>query len=337
MDRIERIKLIKEIQDKLQSKLIIYILGDRQGLETRIAPDSLQMINKHLIKLGEQERITLFLYSAGGLTITGYALVNLIREFCKEFNVVIPFKALSCATLIALGANKIIMTRMGQLSPVDPSINHPLGPVVQIPGQPSSKIAPINVEDVNSFIKLAKDEIGIKSEESLSKILEVLSEKINPIVLGAIYRSREQIAFLGTTLMGLHTNDEAKIKETVNILIRQRFSHDYIISRREAKNILNLNIEEPDKILESSILKLFNSYNDIILTEKPYNPELELGDKDQVISVFNRGVIESEITSHFFRTEKEIRRLQFSQPNMPPQSISQEKLLSEGWVEDKKI
>jgi len=50
------------------------------------------------------------------------------------FNVIIPFKALSCATLMALGADNILMTKMGQLSPIDPSIDSPLAPTAPIPG-----------------------------------------------------------------------------------------------------------------------------------------------------------------------------------------------------------
>lgn len=79
--------------------------------------------------------------------------MNLFREFCEELNVLIPFKALSTATLIALGANEIIMAKMGQLSPIDPSVQHALGPIVQMPGQPRGRIAPVNVENVNAFIE----------------------------------------------------------------------------------------------------------------------------------------------------------------------------------------
>lgn len=337
MEKKNRIELIKKIQKNNNSKVIVYILGDRQGLETKIATDSLRMLNKHLVAMGDQKKIDLFLYATGGITISGYTLVNLIREFCKEFNVIIPYKALSTATLISLGANKIIMTKMGQLGPVDPSITHPLGPIFQIPGQPSGRIAPINVEDVNSFVNFAKDEIGVKSEESLIKVIEILSSKINPIVLGAVYRSREQIEFLGSSLMEEHTKDEKKIKDTINTLVTQRFSHSYIFSRKEAKQILKLNVEEPSKELNKDILDLFNFYNEILALEKPYNPELELGEKNKDKVIFNRAVIESENITHFFRTQKEIQRIEVTQPNMPQQIIAQEKLISEGWVEDKKI
>lgn len=158
--------------------------------------DVFPIIHEHLMRIGKQETIELYLYSPGGITIVGYALVNLIREFCNEFNVIIPFKALSCATLNSLGPNELIMTPMGQLAPIDPSVRHPLGPVIQILGQPAGQIVAVNVEDVNTFVDLAEKEIRLNNEESMKKIFELLGTKIHPLALGAVQRAREQIAFL---------------------------------------------------------------------------------------------------------------------------------------------
>lgn len=338
MDRTDRMKLIEKIQKQRNSKLIVYIAGDRRGMETKIATDFFPMFHRHLTKIGVQKRIDLFLYSTGGITIAGYALVNLFREFCEEFNVIIPFKALSCATLIALGANEIVMTKMGQLSPIDPSFEHPLGPIVQIPGQPGGKIAPVNVEDVNGFIKLAQEEIGLSEEDSMKKVFEVLASKVNPLVLGAVQRSREQIVFLASGLMKRHITDEERIKKTVETLIRQRFSHNYIISRREAKEILGLNIIKPDKKLTTLIVDLFNVYNDIIMMDKPYHPEVVLGQDTEKVGEFNRAVIESINLTQVYRTKKEIKRIEVTQPGIPhPVAGYQERVLQEEWVEDNNI
>jgi hypothetical protein len=338
MDRKNRMKLIKEIQEKRNSHLVIYITGDRRGLETKIATDVFPMFHKHLTQIENQKRIDLFLYSPGGVTIAGYAFVNLFREFCDEFNVIIPFKALSCATLIALGANEIVMTKMGQLSPIDPSVEHPLGPIVQIPGQPVGKIAPVNVEDINAFIDLAKKEAGLSEEDSMKKVFEILASKVNPLVLGAVQRSREQIAFLASTLMKYHTKDEERIKKTVEILTRERFSHNYIISRREAQEVLGLNIVEPDDELTKLIVDLFSVYNNILMMDKPYNCETILGADNEKISDFDRAIIESINLTHVFRTKKEIKRIKVSQAGIPqPIEGYQERTLQEEWIEDNNI
>jgi hypothetical protein len=337
MNRCDRMKLIHELEQDRKSKLIAYITGDRMGLETKISPDIFPMLHRHLTRIGEQKRIDLFLYSTGGITIAGYALVNLIREFCGHFGVIIPFKALSCATLISLGADEIVMTKMGQLSPIDPSVQHPLGPVVEIPGRPPG-LASVNVEDVNAFIELAKKEVGLSEEDSMKKVLEILASKINPLVLGAVQRSREQIGFLASTLMKRHTEDQERIDKTLETLIRQRFSHNYIINRREASEILGLNIVEPSETLTEQIIALFDAYNEMIMMDKPYHPEVVLGKDDTRIVDFDRAVIDSSDLTHVFRTKKEIRRVAITQPGVPHPGVGyQERVLQDEWIEDNNI
>ncbi|PXF51713.1 MAG: hypothetical protein C4B55_04990 [Candidatus Methanophagaceae archaeon] len=182
MGRKERQNIIREIEQERESRVLVFITGDRKGLETRIATDSFPFCLEHLRQMGHQRQIDLYLYSTGGITMAGFALVNLIREFCDIFNVIVPFKALSCATLITLGADNIYMTKIGQLSPIDPSVNHPLGPHTSIPGQ-QAKLVPVNVEDVNSYFDLAKNELGLKDEESLVKVFERLSRDIHPLTM----------------------------------------------------------------------------------------------------------------------------------------------------------
>jgi len=338
MSRESRTDLIRGIEEARGAKLIVYITGDRRGMETKIANDIFPMFHRHLMHLGFQDKIDLFLYSTGGLTIAGYALVNLLREFCDELNVIIPFKALSCATLIALGANEIVMTPMAQLSPIDPSTEHPLGPVATMPGQPAGRIVPISVEDVNAFIGLAKKELKLKEENSLLKVFELLSEKIHPLALGAVQRSREQIEFLSKALMKLHTQDGDEIDEVINTLTRKRFSHDYIVSRKEAKENLKLNIIDPGSSLTRIIVDLYNEYNELLELDTPYHPETVLSSADSGVFTFYRGIIESSVTNHVFRTIKDIKRVQMPvQAPHPPVIGYQERLLEEGWFKENAI
>lgn len=338
MNRTERKTLIESIERNRESKVLVYITGDRRGLETKISGDIFPMIHKHLIQIGHQKKIDLFIYSTGGITIAGYALVNLIREYCDEFNVIIPFKALSTATLISVGADEIIMTPMAQLSPIDPSVQHPLGPIVQIPGQPGGQIAPVNVEDVNAFIDLAKQETHLKNEESMKMVFEQLAEKIHPLVLGAVQRSREQIAFLASNLMKYHCEDKNKIDSVVKILTRERFSHSYLIGKKESKETLGLNIVEPTEELSKTIIALFEAYNSILELDVPYNPELYLSESDSGIFDFHRGIIESSNLAHIYRTKREVKKVQMTQPGIPFPVIGyQERALQEGWVEDNAI
>ena len=185
MGKRERQELIKAIEEERGSRLLVYITADRTlpdgtPIGGQIAIDALPIIYSHLLRMGHQEKIKeldLYLYSTGGTAPAGYALVNLIRLFCHSFNVIVPFKAFSCATLIALGANKIIMSRTGLLSPIGPVFPSPFGLR--------------SIDDVLSYLELAKKEAGIGGEEGLSKVFDKLLVSVPPLILGASYRAKE--------------------------------------------------------------------------------------------------------------------------------------------------
>lgn len=331
MSRQERMALIKEIEKKRNSKVIVYMTGDRRGLETKISTDIFPKFHEHLNNIKKGQFVDLFLYSASGDNIAGYSLVNLIREFCGKFSVIIPFKALGSATLISLGADEILMTNMGQFSPINQTIEHPLAPTVQIPGQPPSLVA-INPQDIDYFIKMAQEKLNF---QELSKILELLSSKIHPLVLGASYRSHEQIVFLATKLMERHTNDTNVISECVRMLTEQKFPDAYIINRKEAKEILKLNILDLDEKLTELIIKLFSEYNSIVKIDQPYHPEVILENSDSKIVNLDRAIIESEGLTHIFRTKREIKRTEIPLKGIPTPSIGyQQRNLQESWVEE---
>lgn len=338
MVRRTRMRLISKIEKIRDSRVIVYYTGDRRHQEIRIASDIHPFFFKHLQKINEVEKIDLFLYSPGGITMAGYGLVSLVREFCKEFNVIIPFRALSCATLISIGANEIIMTKNAMLSPIDPSVQHPLAPTVDLGQGP--RVVPVNVEDAISFINLAKEEGGLKDDSSLSKVFERLSTEVHPLTLGAVARSREQIRFLAQSLLEYHMNEKDRIEKIVRTLTRERFSHNYLISRREAKKTLDLNIKdaEENQELSKAILTLHDQYDELLNLRVPYHPELYLGQNNQATVQLDRGILESKNLSHVFRSRFHVQRIQVTIPPSPvPTTAHQTNLLGEGWILDNSI
>jgi hypothetical protein len=119
------------------------------------------------------------------------------------------------------------------------------------------------------------------------------------------------------------------------VLTRERFSHNYIISRREAKESLGLNIIEPDEEQTDLIVNLFDEYDRILQLGEPYNPETVLGLQESGTVTCIRGIIESLDSTHTYKTNKEIRRAEIRQPGIPiPVFGYQERILQEGWVLD---
>lgn len=106
-----------------------YPQGVTPDLATMIASDAIRPFYEHLEGIGYQDRIDLFLYSRGGDTNIPLRLVRLVREHCKFFSVLVPFRAHSAATMICLGADEIVMGKMGEISPVDPTTANVFNPI----------------------------------------------------------------------------------------------------------------------------------------------------------------------------------------------------------------
>jgi ClpP class serine protease len=142
----DRLGLYRHLEKMRKSKVIVYVTGDRRGLETQIHPEILDFFIEHLDLIDGVKKISLFLYTRGGSTSASWSIPNLIRQFCESFEVIVPSKAHSGGTLICLGADNIVMTKQAALGPIDPSVNSPLNP--QIPGAPPMARASVSVEAI---------------------------------------------------------------------------------------------------------------------------------------------------------------------------------------------
>ncbi len=251
------------------SKLMIYITGDRQNAETNIAADSLPPFVNHLDQLGDVNKISLLLYSNGGSTLAGWSLVNLIRSFCKDFEVIVPFRCQSTATLICLGSNRIVMTKQATLGPIDPSTNGLMNPQVVLNGQ--NVRVPVSVEHVNGYIEMAKNDMGIVAPDQLKEIYLKLTDQIHPLSLGDVYKSKSQIKMLAEKLLKYHKIEPANIPKVINFLCSQSGSHDYTIYRKEAKEELGLEIETPTQELYDVIKAVHQDFEAEMELRTPFN------------------------------------------------------------------
>lgn len=267
--------LIRKIEKSRESRLIVYITGDREPFATRIADDVIPIINRHLENLGRPQKISLFLYTRGGDLVAPLRIVKLIRGYTQDFEAIIPYRAHSAGTLIALGANKILMGNLGELSPTDPSTMHPFNPVN--PQNPQQKLE-ISVEDINSYFLLAKEKAGVKDEQMV-EIYKQLGEKIHPLSLGNAYRTIRMTRQIVEKLLRIHIKDEKRVKKVVKAITGDICIHGYPITRDEAKD-LGLEIEKPNSVLEKEIWDLYDSYAKVMKLGIPFHPLEILGEKE---------------------------------------------------------
>jgi hypothetical protein len=59
--------------------------------------------------IGHTASIDLFVYARGGAIEVPWRIMTMIREFTDKFCVLVPYKAFSATTLLALGADEIVM------------------------------------------------------------------------------------------------------------------------------------------------------------------------------------------------------------------------------------
>lgn len=329
----DRIDLYEELEQKRESRVLVYVTGDRPGLETQIHPEVLDFFVEHLDDIGDTEKVTLFLYTRGGSTLAGWSIVNLIRQFCNRFEVIVPVKAHSSGTLIALGADTIVMTKQATLGPIDPSVNTPLNP--QVPGAPPNSRVPVSVEAINGFMALAS-EMGVTESGDLAQVLSDLTQHVHPLVLGNVYRSRTQIRMLGERLLLKHmTDQDDKIERILDFLTSESGSHDYTIYRQEARDDLGLNVERPDDDLYRVIKGIYSDIAQELALTVPYALDVLLGTQTTATYELVRGLIESvEEGSHRFVSRGQLVKQQIQiQPGVLQEGI-QDNRTFEGWTHD---
>jgi hypothetical protein len=247
------------------NQVIAYLTSTRGGLEAQMAMDAIPIIFEHLraIETPKKEtKIDLFLVSNGGEGTVPWRLVTLIREYCDEFNVLVPHNAFSAGTLCALGADKVVMHPMGMLGPTDPTANHPFNPPnPTAPGQ----VLGISVEDVASYIALVRDDVGIRHEDELVKAFLALADKVHPLALGNVKRATSQSRMMGEKLLNQRKGEEIAIhdlNELIDKLTSQLYFHGHPINRNEAHDDLRLHfVEHAESKVETAMWDLYQAYD----------------------------------------------------------------------------
>jgi hypothetical protein len=327
-------ELIEQIQDIRSSKVISYITGDRQPIGSIIAEDAVRPLYEHLLSIGKNEKIDLFLYSRGGEVSVPWRIVSMFREFCDEFSILVPYKAYSAATLISLGADKVIMGKKAELSPIDPTLRKTTAG--EITGLPQE----ISVENVNSYISFIRERANINDQSALAQMTAILANNLGPLTLGSVNRQNSHIRLVARKLLTSRNEklDEAKINSIIETLTEKIYSHGHAIGRKEAKEI-GLPIEMPEEPLETTLWNLYLKYEEFLKFDEPLDPQVMLtGKEEEHLEKIPFSLIESENKMHIFTTRMDFKRrrqvpanLQINlnlglnlPPNIKPEEIPQQ-------------
>lgn len=269
-----RQEIIKKIGEHRGTNVLTYITADRAGINIMMEPNDVRTFKNHLDLFADRKPIDLFLFSNGGVSTTAWALVNLLREYTDKLTVLIPYKAFSCATSVAIGADEIIMSKIGTLGPIDPSVANEFNPIIN--GRP----IPISVEDVSGFGSLAKKIFGINyNSQEMTKVFEKLSTDIRPLALGNAYRHYVKARDDAKKLLSLHTKgwiEKFKTRNVIPTLVEKLYFHGHHINRQEARHI-GLKVKDATPDLEKLMWELYLTYEKDLEFANPYKDVLTTG------------------------------------------------------------
>jgi hypothetical protein len=280
MSRERRLKLIKKIEQLNDSHVLAYITGDRPGAAARIAEDAVRPLYQHLLAFDgandKKQRIDLFIYSRGGDVSVPWRVISMLREFCQELIMLVPYKAHSAATMIALGADKIVMGRKAELSPIDPTL------VKATAGESAAPPQEISVEDVSSYISFVRERANLNDQSALATVVSLLANQLTPLTLGSVNRQYSHIRLVAKKLLASRQQkiEEERMTTIIEALTEKMYSHGHAIGRREASE-LGLSIEIPPTELELLLWELYTEYEQMLHLTEPLDLEQLLQDQEE--------------------------------------------------------
>lgn len=273
MTYVNRVPLISEIERLRNSKVICYLTSIQQNSVAQMADDAIREMFDHLLLLPSRPvpLLDIYLCSNGGSGTVPWRLISLFREFADKVAVLIPYKAYSAATMLALGADEIIMGPFGEMGPIDPSVANEFNPVDPATRQ---KIA-ISVEDVVAYVSFIRETVGIRHEDELVKAIEILAQNVHPLALGNVERFVSQSRLIARKILLTHMKGTAEheLDEIIETLASKLYFHGHPINRKEAREELKLKVSAnvPPE-LEAAMWKLYQNYESELQNKGIFDP-----------------------------------------------------------------
>jgi hypothetical protein len=202
---------------------------------------------------GMLERLSLFIKSDGGSGQAALRMVNLLRRYVKHLTVLAPLECQSAATMLALGADRIIMGPLAHLSAVDTSLTHDLSPI----DRDNDRVSVSN-DELLRVIRLWTEQ----AKDSTKNPYEALFPYVHPLVIGAVDRSSALSTRICEEILSYHMKDQDRAREISNILNSGYPSHNYPITLREAHRI-GLKVEPMEDCVNGLLFELNEIYSEM--------------------------------------------------------------------------
>jgi hypothetical protein len=184
--------------------------------------------------------------------------------------VIVPYVAFSAATILALGADEIVMHPYSNLGPVDPQLHFykqsPSGNVQQIQS---------STEDFRNYLEFVRTDTGITDQNFLASALSSLTEEVGALIIGSAKRNQQLSLSLSSKMLQTHLKDQHLADNIAKTLNSSYYHHAYAVGRKEAKE-LGLKIVNPEPEIEGLMWKIWLDFCEDMKCEQPFDPILEI-------------------------------------------------------------
>ncbi len=302
MPRSERKALIERIEEMRSSRVIVYVTGDRPPWGSQIGNDALRPLYDHIRNLDSPQALDVFIYSRGGDIDVPWRIASGLRAAAPKWSVLIPWRANSAATLLALGADEIVMGPQAELGPIDPIMN-----IRRLADQGMVDEA-VNVEDVMSYVRFVKERLELSDPQALGESLGKLTDRLDAITLGNAYRTHSHIREVARRMLASRGEpaEESTMKSIIETLAEKVYAHGHAIGRKEAGTI-GLPVVDTSTELDAVMWELLEDYEDLMSARSPIDPAEAVRTEDEWREPGVLGAIESGWGVHEFRGDFVVR------------------------------
>lgn len=241
--------VIAKISAALGAPLITYWNNPRGS----VCSNDVVALHQLLDKLGHHDTIYLFIKSGGGSGQVSLRLVSLLRQHCSKLIALVPLECASAATMIALGADKILMGPTAYLTAVDTSINHALSPIDK-----NNERVSVSLDELNRVIRLWREQQSDATDNPYKHLLAY----VHPLVIGAVDRAESLSIMICRELLAYHIADEAETNRISTALNSKYPSHNYPILQSEARKI-GLKVDTLPASVNTLLLELNMLYSEM--------------------------------------------------------------------------
>lgn len=210
-DRYLRQLLIRDIQQKTGRCLIVYFADCTEEKSQIDASDDIYLAE--LLSSCRGKAVDLLVETNGGATDATEKICSLLRTGAPDLRVIVPRRAKSNGTVIAMCGQQIVMGFESELGPIDPSFNGI--PVEFVLNAPAGTINPIELQIADTFQKqtrklashlLTTGMMKGKDPKDIEAVVSKIGSRNHYHSHGSVIDSTEALA-LGLAVVAMPTED----------------------------------------------------------------------------------------------------------------------------------